>query len=125
MSLTAEEETAARHMADAVNLHVAAQAALGRESPGYVVIQLSDGKSPDGVLYDNRREAAAHHAHNPYVTFVRVGVETMPVNEAALVLQMHRRAYKAGVRFVEEEVITPHLSELMLPFIPRTLKGIR
>ena len=119
-----EESDAAQRMMDAVNLHVSAMlAGLDRTTPGYVAIRLSDGRSPDGILYDSRKDAARHQSDQG-VTFVKVGRESMGFREALIVLQMNRRAYKAGEIFTEQEVIATQLSELMLPFIPRTLKGL-
>lgn len=117
----------AQRMADAVNLHVLAVAAegAGRDRPGFVAIRLSDGRSPDGVLYDNRREAVLRHRFEGGVCYIRVGRETMPTREAVIVLQMHRLAYKRGVVFAEEDVVVPQMTELMKPFIPRTLKELR
>lgn len=116
----------ARRMADAVNLHVTALATegTGREQPGFIAIRLEDGKPADPInpLYDSRRDAARHNLMNPAVCFIKVGRESMPVKEAILVLQMNRMAFKRGVIFSEEEIITPQLTELMNPFIPNTLK---
>lgn len=124
--VTQEEKDAAQRLADAVNLHVLAVLAegTGRDQPGYVAIRLEDGRSPDGVLYDTRRDACHHHRFNAATCYVKVGRETMPLNEALIVLQMNRMAFKNGVVFSEEEVITPQLTELMRPFIPRTLRGV-
>lgn len=117
---------AAQRLADAVNLHVLAVLAegSGRDTPGYVAIRLSDGRSPDGVLYDNRREAALRHRFEGGVCYLRVGRDTIPLSEALIVLQMHRMAYKRGVIFAEEDVIVPQMTELMRPFIPQTLRRL-
>jgi hypothetical protein len=111
---TQEEIDAARHMADAVNLHVHAMLAENRDRPGYVAIRLADGKSPDGgVLYDTRKDATRHNLHDRTNFYVKVGKDTMPVREALIVLKLARTAFKRGVIFTEEEVITPHLTELL------------
>lgn len=111
-------------MMDAVNLHVQARLAAGaHDTPMYVGIRLDDGRSPDGVLYDDRRSLFRHHPFTKNLMAVRVTPESMGFREALTVLQMNRMAYKRDVVFREEEVVTPQLSELMLPFIPRTLKG--
>jgi hypothetical protein len=117
---------AAQRMADAVNLHVAAIAAegSGRDRPGFVAIRLADGRSPDGVLYDTRREAVLRHRFEGGVCYLRVGRDSMPVREAVIVLQMHRMAYKRGVVFAEEDVVIPQMTELMAPFIPQTLRAL-
>lgn len=119
--ITQEELSAAQRMCDAVNLHVHVGNATGDRMAGFVAINLSDGRSPDGVLYDNRRDAVRHNRDDPYRFYVKVGVEMMPVREALIVLQMARMAFKRGVIFADEEVIAPQLPELMGGFIPRTL----
>lgn len=124
-----EELNAAQRLADAVNLHVVALSTegTGRDQPGFIAVKLDDGRpaDPTNPLYDSRRDAARHHKFSPGVFFVKVGRETMPLNEALIVLQMNRMAFKRGVVFSEEEVVTPQLTELMQPFIPRTLRGLR
>ena len=124
--VTAEELDAAQRMADAVNLHVMVitTEGSGRTTPGFVAIRLADGRSPDGVLYDTRKDAVRHNRHEGGVFYVKAGRETMPVREALMVLQMSRMAYRRGVVFAEQEVLTPHLTELMQGFIPRTLEGL-
>lgn len=110
---TQEELDAARRMADAVNLHVHAALAENRDRPGYVAIRLSDGRSPDGVLYDTRRDAARHNLNDRAAFYVKVGKDTMPAREALVVLKLARLAFERGVVFAEEEVVTPHLTELL------------
>lgn len=128
-SYTPEEETAARHLMDTVNVHVIALLTEGgsRERPAFVAVRLADGKPADGhnPLYDSRKEAARFHPHDTNVFFVKVGRETMPFNEAMIVLQTNRMARARGVIFREEEVIVPQLPELLNPFIPRTLRGLK
>jgi hypothetical protein len=119
-----EEAAVAQRMCEAVNMHVSASLELGRTEPGFVAIRLSDGRSTDNVLYDNRKDAVRHNLHDRFVFYVKVGKETMPLREAIIVLQMARMAFKRGVIFAEEEVITPQLSELMQPFIPKTLRKL-
>lgn len=124
--VTPEERDSASRMKDAVNLHVSALLAEDgqRERPGYVAIRLSDGRSPDGVMYDSRRDAARHNKWNDNIGFIKIGREMMSDREALINLQMLRMARKNGVIFSEEEVIVPQLTELMNPFIPRTLRGL-
>jgi hypothetical protein len=125
--ITQEETDAARRMAESVNLHVAAMAAegTGRDEPPFVAINLADGRArANNTLYDNRRAACARHRFEPGTFYVRVGRERMPDSEALIVLQMARMAFKRGVVFSEEEVVVPQLPELMIPFIPRTLRGL-
>jgi hypothetical protein len=124
--VTQEERDSAKRMSEAVNLHVHAILAegSGRERPAYVAIKLADGKSPDGTLYDTRQDAARHNKWNDNIGFIRVGREIMSEREALIMLQMLRMARARGVIFSEEEVIVPQLTELMQPFIPRTLRGL-
>jgi len=119
---TQEEIDAARRMCDAVNLHVVV--ARGADRPGFVAINLEDGRSPDNVLYHSRPDAVRHNRNNPYRFYVKVGKQTMGEREALIVLMQARQAYKMGVVFAEEEVITPMLPELLAPYIPRTLAAI-
>lgn len=127
--VTEEETSSAKRMADAVNLHVMAVLAegSGRERPGFIAIRLEDGRPSDEAnpLYDSRADATRHNMSDPAVCYIKIGRETMPLSEALIVLQMNRMAYKRGVVFTEEEVIVPQLTELMNPFIPRTLRGFR
>ncbi len=115
---------AAKRMADAVNLHVSANKVFGRESPGFVAISLDSGSSPDGVLYDNRRDATRHNRHTKGLAFIQVKRDTMPLREAILVLQMHRKAYKNGVQFTEEEIVVPQLPELSKLYLPNTVRRL-
>ena len=124
---TQEEWDAACRLRDAVNLHVLAhnaQLGNGRDKPGYVAIRLSDGRSPDGILYDTRKEAARHQA-DPWCFYVKIGRDTMQTKEAWCVLMHARQAKeKRGVVFSEEEVILPHRLELIKQDIPRTFLGM-
>jgi len=122
---TPEEWAAAQRLADAVNLHVLAQNAellSGRTKSGYVAIRLEDGRSPDGILYDTRADAARHQL-DPWCFYVKVGRETMQPKEAWVVLNYARMAKKKGVVFSEEEVILPQRLELVQGLIPRTFRG--
>lgn len=114
---------AANRMRDAVNLHVVVGAALSNRNFGFVAIRLSDGSAHDNnTLYDNRRDAVRHTQNEGRGWFyVKVGVESMSEREAIIVLQMARQAFKNGVVFAEEEPVVPMLSELALPYIPKTL----
>jgi hypothetical protein len=124
---TPEEWDAAKRVADAVNLHVLAHKAQlgnGRDTPGYVAVRLADGRSPDGVLYDTRRDAARHWPPYPEgMMYVKIGRDDMSVKEGLIILMMHRQAFAKGVVFSEEEIVVPHRLELASPFIPRTLRG--
>lgn len=100
-----------KRMMEAVNLHVSASRALDRDQPGFVVIRLSDGTSPDGVLYDSRVDAVGHFRFEPYVTFIKVGKDSMNLEEAKNQLKFVRMAYNNGVRFQEEAPQMLHLNE--------------
>lgn len=120
-----EESDAAKRMMDAINIHVQASRASGREKPGWVAIRLSDGTSPTGDLYDSRSDAVRYHGHDSYVFYVKVGKDTIGFREALLVLQQNRQARNMGVVFQREQVVMPNLSELLTPYLPRTLEGLR
>lgn len=122
--ITEEELSAAKRLSEAVNLHVHAQLASGRETAGFIAVRLADGRACDGELYDDRKAAAWHNRNETGVFFVKIGADTMPVNEALIVLQQHRQAYRTGHRFVEEDLITPQRREQLAPFIPSTIKHI-
>lgn len=116
---------AANRMRDAVNLHVIAGVLGVRERRlQWVAIKLEDGRS-DGEVYESRPDAVRHTANKSRGWFyVKVGAESMNEREAIIVLQQARQAFAKGVIFAEEDVITPHLSELMKPFIPNTLRKL-
>jgi hypothetical protein len=113
---------AANRMRDAVNLHVTVSPLLGERRPGFVAISLEDGRAHENTLYETRADAVRSTRNLSRGWFyAKVGADSMGEREAIIVLQQARQAFKAGIIFAEEEVVTPHLSELMKPFIPRTL----
>jgi hypothetical protein len=123
--IAGELKDAASRMRDAVNLHVVAGALGVRERHlCWVAIDLSDGRS-DGTLYESRADAVRHTRNRSKGWFyVKVGAESMGEREAIIVLQQARQAFKMGVVFAEEQVATPMLSELLLPYIPNTLHAL-
>lgn len=108
---TQEEKDAAQHLCDAVNLHVNA---LGSEAYGkFVAVRLSDGKSPDGVLYDTRADAVRHTIHDPWCFYVKVNPGGIQPREAWCVLGYARQAKRdRGVVFQTEQPIVPMMTEL-------------
>lgn len=105
---TQEEKDAVQRLCDAVNLHVDAQ---GSEAFGkYVAIRLSDGRSPDGTLYDTRADACRYQP-DPWCFYVKVGPGGIQPNEAWVVLGYARQARDAGTVFQNEEPIVPMLLE--------------
>jgi hypothetical protein len=117
--LTREESDAAKYLMDAVNLHVQASRASGREKPGWVAIRLADGKSPTGDLYDTQQDAARFNLHDSNVFYVKVGKDTMGFREALLQLRVNRQARKNGVVFTRETVVPP----MMIEDLNKLLKG--
>lgn len=117
---------AANRMRDAVNLHVVAGSLGARERHlQWLAIALEDGRS-DGTVYESRLDAVRHTANKSRGWFyLKLGADSMGEREAIIVLQQARQAFAKGVVFAEEHVITPHLSELMQPFIPHTLDILR
>lgn len=116
---------AANRMRDAVNLHVVAGTFGIRERHlCWLAIRLEDGRS-DGNLYESRADAVRHTTNRETGWFyVKVGADSMGEREAIIVLQQARQAYRAGVIFAEEQVATPMLTELLQPYIPRTLENL-
>jgi len=106
-------------MMDAVNMHITVRVANNADTPQYIAIRLDDGRSPDNhTLYDNRRDVfRGKNRWTRNIMAVKIGVQTMPLREAIIVLQMNRRAYENGVIFSEEEPVTLHLPEFNYPFI--------
>lgn len=123
--LPQELKDSAARMRDAINLHVVAGALGARERHlNWVAIKLEDGRS-DGNLYESRLDAVNHTQNkNPGWMYVLVAADHMGERESILLLQMHRRAFSMGVRFSEEHVVVPQLSELMKPYIPNTLRKL-
>lgn len=116
--VTTEESDAAKYMMDAVNLHVQASRANGREKPGWVAVRLSDGKSPTGDLYDNQQDAARFNMNDSNVFYLKVGKDTIGFREALTVLRLNRQARKNGVVFTRETVVAPMLVENLRGLLP-------
>lgn len=122
--ITQEESDAAKRVMDAVNIHVQASRASGRENPGLVAIRLSDGRSPTGDLYDNWEDAGRLTHYDPNVFFIKVGKTTMSFRAALIQLQVNRMAKARGVVLHRNPVVVPQLSELLAGLTPRTLRGL-
>lgn len=116
---------AAARMRDAINLHVATGNMGFRERHlCWVAIRLADGRS-DGELYESRADAVRHTTNREKGWFyAKVGADSMGERESIIVLQQARQAFSKGVIFAEEQVVTPMLSELLVPFIPRTIHAL-
>lgn len=126
MDIPQEVIDAAERMRECVNMHVMANNEIGRPSPGFIAIDLNDGRSPDNnTLYDTRADATRHNRNNTALVFIQVSRSSMPLNEAIIVLQTNRKAKDHGVMFTEEQVVVPHLTELLDGWIPNTLKGLK
>lgn len=118
------EWDAAQRCAESVNVHVAVyreHLRQGRDRPGFVAIRLSDGRSPDHVLYDTRREATRHQPPYPDgMMYVKIMPTDMTPRMALAVLKIHRQAFEKGVVFTEEEIVLPHRLEDVQSMIPTT-----
>jgi hypothetical protein len=120
--LPQELKDSAARMRDAVNLHVmAGNIGIRERHLTWVAINLEDGRS-DGELYESRADAVRHttNRHRGWF-YVKVGAEHMGERESVIVLQQARQAFKAGVIFAEEQVATPMMSELLVPYLPKTM----
>lgn len=119
-----EDWDAARRCAEAVNVHVAAyreHLKQGRGKPGFVAIRLDDGRSPDGVMYDTRREATRHQPPYPRgMMYVKVQPEFMTPKLALIQLKGCRYSFERGVVFTEEEIVFPHRLEDLSTMVPAT-----
>jgi hypothetical protein len=115
-NVTQEDRDAASRMRDAVNLQVLAIRAEGaRDRPGFVALRLEDGRTADGnTLYDTRRDAVRHHLNDTNVFYLKIGRDTMTDKEAIVVLMYNRQARANGVIFAEEDIIMPHMRELLM-----------
>lgn len=91
----------AKRCAENINMHYQSVGwlAVGK----WVAIALQDGSS-DHCLYDTRREAVTHQHHNEqWYCFVKIIPTMMPICEAQIYLDFHRKAYDAGFRLVDPE----------------------
>lgn len=116
--ITTEESDAAKYLMDAVNIHVQASRASGREKPGWVAVRLADGKSPTGDLYDTQQDAARLNGNDSNVFYLKVGKDTMGFKEALMVLRLNRQGRKNGVVFHRETVVAPMLVENLRGIYP-------
>lgn len=118
------EWDAAQRCAAEVNAHVAVyreHLKQGRSAPGFIAIRLADGRSPDHVLYDTRREATKHQPPYPDgMMYVKIAPTDMTPRMALIVLKAHRHAFEKGVVFTEEEIVLPHRLEDLRTLIPGT-----
>lgn len=119
-----DEWDAARRCADAVNLHTLVyreHLKQGRSKPGFVAIRLRDGRSPDNVMYDTRREATQHQPPYPDgMMYVKVGPDSMSPRSALIVLKAHRYSFERGAVFTEEEIVIPQRLEDLSSMVPST-----
>jgi hypothetical protein len=99
-----EHGDAAKRIADTYMLHRTAGAGLGLDSVGKVfAVALADGTT-DGVLYDTIQDAIRHQKHNArWYAYLRVGRQGMGECEAASILQIHRDADEAGLKFTDRD----------------------
>jgi hypothetical protein len=91
---------AARHCADAVNLHVSVDpyGVTGK----WVAVRLEDGRS-DGVLYDTKAAAVRHQLHETMCAYVCVPPVGMPLADAEIYLAQTRAMYDAGVKLSDPD----------------------
>lgn len=86
---------AARRVSDTYELHRAA--GLTEAIGGWFAVALADGAS-DGVLYEGKRDAAAHqHHHELRYAFIQIGPWPMSVCAAESFLRTRRAFAGAGI----------------------------
>lgn len=92
---------AAKRLADTYNLH---RIAGGYDAIGkWIAAALADGRTDD-VLYDSKRDAVTHQHHNEdYYTFVKIGVQSMNVCEAEVMMRTARSLYDKGLRLADPD----------------------
>lgn len=92
--------TAARHCADAVNLHVAVDpyGSIGK----WVAVRLADGKS-DGRLYESKYEAVRFQLHETMCAYISIPPGGMPVADAEVYLKVMRQLYDAGYKLADPD----------------------
>lgn len=107
-----------------MNLHTAVyreHLRQGLDKPGFVAIRLHDGRSPDNVLYDTRREATRHQPPYPHgMMYVKVRPYSMSPRSALIVLKAHRYSFERGAVFTEEEIVIPQRLEDLSSMVPST-----
>jgi hypothetical protein len=99
---------AAKRCSDHIRLHILA--GMGGK---YAAIRLSDGGS-DGIAYDTRRDAITHQLHEQQCAYIRIPLDSMPVDHAERFLQIQRDLYDRGFRLCDPdgpELISPITTE--------------
>lgn len=96
-----QHSDAAKRVSDQYNLHLvgAGDNAIGK----VFAASLADGRS-DGVLYDNKYDAAVHQGHNEQrYAFLRIGPSSMSPCDAEGFLAFHRLADRKGMPRVDRD----------------------
>lgn len=93
----------AKRMSDEVTMH----AVLGHYGK-WAAFRLSDGSSPDHMAYDSRAEAVRHQKQvNDKCLFILIPPDGMPARDAEELLDFWRKAYDAGFRATDPEILMP------------------
>lgn len=96
-------EDAAKRMADAVNLHYAANELGVWDAVGkWVACTLADGRS-DGVAYPTKKDAVRHQFDEFLCVYIRLIGHRMDPCEAQVMLETHRKMYDAGFRLADPD----------------------
>lgn len=102
---TALYSDAAKRVADEMTMH----AILGQYGK-WCAFRLSDGSS-DHAAYDSRADAQRHQKSDAdRCMYLKIPIGGMPAGDAEQVLDFWRKAYDAGLRGTDPEVLMP-LSE--------------
>jgi hypothetical protein len=103
--LTASEEeiNAAKRLSGIINSLVVIYP-LDQLIHSWIAVNLADG-STDGVLYDTRRDAVRHQAHEQQCAYLNLApvMGGMDVNAAYALIKFHRDAYAADYTFIDPE----------------------
>jgi hypothetical protein len=68
----------------------------------FMAFKLEDG-STDHVLYPRKRDAVTHVSNEFHYCFIQLHPGGMGLCEAHIMLEFHRKAYKAGFRLADPE----------------------
>lgn len=109
MPLTNTASDAGKRVAETYALH---RLADPYESIGkFFAVKLEDGRT-DNVLYDTRADAVRHTDESHYA-YVQIGPWPMSPEDATMFLEIHRRAYKAGMRLQDPDSVAN--SRVLIP----------
>jgi hypothetical protein len=109
---------AGRRFAEAHNIHRIA-GAQGR----FIAVRLSDGGT-DGTVYDTMQDAIAHQLHETQCYYCCVQPGIMSDRDATRLLEVARKLYDAGGRFLTPDAVRPQMGVADQEFRARFAKAL-